>query len=491
MRLPELGPRTESVRIEAAADTRLQRSLAPLLLANPGKTGVFPLENGYDAFAARALLCEGAERTLDVQYYIWHNDTSGGLLFDALRRAADRGVRVRLLLDDNNTVGLDAVLAALDIHPNIEVRLFNPFKRPGRFLGYIVDFSRVNRRMHNKSFTADNQATIVGGRNVADEYFGASSIRTFIDLDVLAVGPVVEEVSRDFDRYWASKSAYPAARLLPSYDARELAGVHESLAMNRRTPAAGEFLRAVEGRAFAREMIGGTLAFEWAPTKMLSDDPAKVVNRATAATLLWPQMKEALGPPATSLGLLSPYFVPTKTGVEAFSGLSAGGIKVRVLTNSLEATDLSVVHSGYAKHRRALLSAGVELFEMKGEFARKSAKGKGLFGSSSSSLHAKTISVDERRVFVGSFNFDPRSARLNTELGFVIESQVLAAALASSLAREIPARAYRVQLSESGSLQWVEHVNGRDLVHRSEPGSSFARRAWVRVLSWLPIDWLL
>lgn len=491
MRLPPPGVRTESTRLDADADTRLRRILAPLSAAHPGKSGIFPLMDGHDAFAARILLCRAAERTLDVQYYIWHQDRSGALLFEALREAADRGVRVRLLLDDNNTGGLDAVLAALDLHPNIEVRLFNPFKRPGRLLGYVLDFSRVNRRMHNKSFTADNQATIVGGRNVADEYFGASPDRTFIDLDVLAVGPVVQEVSEDFDRYWACDSSYPAARILPAPDARALAAVREALAGNRRSAEAAPYLRAVAARPFVRQMTDWTLAFEWAATRMLSDDPAKVANRAREASLLWPQMKEALGPPRTSLGLVSPYFVPTETGVRAFAELVARGVRVRVLTNSLAATDLAVVHAGHAKHRRALIEAGVELFEMKREFAGRSVRGSGVFGSSSSSLHAKTFLVDRSRVFVGSFNFDPRSARLNTELGLVIESPALAQSLADVLEHDISAHAYRVRLTGGGSLEWIELKNGREVRHDTEPGSTWGRRTLVTVLSWLPIEWLL
>ena len=206
--LPPLDGRTISTRLQNTAESRLGRSIAPLAEAHPGLTGVVPLLSGRDAFAARVRLADVAERSLDVQYYIWHADLSGTLLLDALRRAADRGVRVRLLLDDNNTGDLDETLAALDAQPNIEVRLFNPFAvRQWRPLGYLFDFARLNRRMHNKSFTADNQATVIGGRNVGDEYFAAGQDVLFVDLDVLAVGPIVDEVSRDFDRYWASGSS--------------------------------------------------------------------------------------------------------------------------------------------------------------------------------------------------------------------------------------------------------------------------------------------
>jgi putative cardiolipin synthase len=490
-RLPPLEPRVDSKAIEQSADTRLGRALAASISANPGSSGILALADGRDAFAARALLAAAADRTLDIQYYIWHNDTSGGLLFDALRRAADRGVRVRLLLDDNNTTGLDEVLGALDRHPNIEVRLFNPFRRPGRFLGYIVDFSRVNRRMHNKSFTADNQATIVGGRNVADEYFGATSDRTFLDLDVLAIGPVVQEVSHDFDRYWASSSAYPASQILPPIGAEAISRVDAEAGATARSTAAEPYLRAVAGLPFVRELMEGTLKLEWARTVMLSDDPAKGLGQARDEALLWPQMKAALGPPRRTLGLVSAYFVPTRSGVDAFVALARQGVKVRVLTNSLEATDMAVVHAGYAKHRRALLAAGVELFELKRAFADKSPRDGGLTGSSGTSLHAKTFTVDGARVFVGSFNFDPRSASLNTELGFVIESAAMAHAVAQSFVAEIPTRAYEVRLGAKGSLEWVEHVDGRPLVHTTEPGSGVWRRALVWFFSKLPIDWLL
>src|SRR5690606_4307866 len=215
--LPPLTDRTQSHVLPAAEarETRLGRTLAPTVDAHPGLSGIYPLADPLAAFAARALLAEAAERTLDIQCYIWHGDTTGLLLFKAVHAAAERGVRVRLLLDDNGIPGLDDELAALDTHPNIEVRLFNPFRvRTPKFIGYVTQFSQANRRMHNKSFTVDNQATIIGGRNVGDEYFGATQEVLFTDLDVLAVGPVVYDVSADFDRYWASGSAYPAASIL-------------------------------------------------------------------------------------------------------------------------------------------------------------------------------------------------------------------------------------------------------------------------------------
>src|SRR5205814_1368293 len=228
--------------VHAIVDTRLGRACASLVEAHPGRSGIVALPDGRDAFAARALLADAAERTLDARYYMWHNAMSGSILCSALRRAADRGVQVRLLLDDNNTAGLDPVLAALDAHPNIAVRLFNPFRvRRWRLLGYLTDFRRLNRRMHNKSFTADNQATIIGGRNVGDEYFDAGQSVSFADLDVLAVGPVVGEVAGDFDRYWASRSACAADRVLPPIDAVSGGRLEAAASQAGRDPAAREY----------------------------------------------------------------------------------------------------------------------------------------------------------------------------------------------------------------------------------------------------------
>jgi cardiolipin synthase C len=480
----------------APAATRLGRSCEPVALAHPGLSGIVPLADGHDAFAARALLADAADRTLDVRYYIWHNDMSGTLLFAALHRAADRGVRVRLLLDDNNTTGLDGVLAALDAHPNIAVRLFNPFKlRRWRLLGYLTDFARLNRRMHNKSFTADDQATIIGGRNVGDEYFDAGRAAAFVDLDVLAIGPVVHDVSRDFDRYWASASAIPADRVLSRATARSLADLAAAAARVEHDPAAVAYVEALARTPFVRDLLARRLPFEWAAAQMISDDPAKGLGGAPDAALLWPRLRDGLDASTGALKLVSPYFVPGRPGVEALAALAGKGVKIAVLTNSLEATDVAVVHSGYAKWRSSLLAAGIALFELKRaprSSVRKGARRALLAsGSSASSLHAKTFAVDRARVFIGSFNFDPRSARLNTEMGFLIDSPALADAIARQFADEIPARAYQVRVGRGGALQWIERLGTEEIVHEKEPGTSMGRRFVVSLLSVLPIEWLL
>ncbi|HKS92172.1 MAG TPA: phospholipase D family protein, partial [Tepidiformaceae bacterium] len=328
-------------------DTRLSRSVQPLTDAHPGLSGVFPLRDGLDAFAARASLADAAERTLDLQYYIWRDDLSGGLLFDAIRRAADRGVRVRLLLDDNNTSGEDRRLAALSSHPNIQIRLFNPFRmRRWRVLGYLTDFARLNRRMHNKSFTADNQATIVGGRNVADEYFGANPDLAFMDLDVLAIGAVVTDVSHDFDRYWASDSSYPAQWVISAERAGSTVHAPTVASAQDHEAAVAAYTDAVANSQYVRRVLAREPPFEWAVTHMISDDPVKALGRAAEHRLMWSRLKRFLRP-EHEVELVSAYFVPGAAGTAYLVGLAKQGVSVRVLSNSLEATDVPAVHAGY------------------------------------------------------------------------------------------------------------------------------------------------
>ena len=491
-RLPSIENRTKSSAFVETGSTALGRGIAPLVAAHPDRSGIYPLRDAADAFAARYLLASAAEKTLDVQYYIWRKDLSGTLLMRALVDAADRGVRVRLLLDDNNTQGLDAAIAAVDAHPGIEVRLFNPFAiRRVRALAYITDFPRLNRRMHNKSFTADNQVTIIGGRNVGDEYFGATDGVLFADLDVMAIGPVVKEVSDDFDRYWASESAYPADRLLDRPRTEEIARLSEESRLVERDPRAVAYLKAMRRSTFVGDTLAGTLNCQWATARMISDPPAKVLGRVPREELLFQKFGQIFGKPVREVDLVSPYLVPGAYGVDLFTGWAKRGVRVRVLTNSLEATDVAVVHAGYAKRRSDLLAAGIVLYELRlrpGSAAPAKAAG---FGSSGSSLHAKTFAVDRTRIFIGSFNFDPRSADLNTEMGFVIESPAMAERLAEIFDKDVPLNAYEVRRSDGGGLEWLEQRDGGTIRHDREPGTGFWLRLGVRALSLLPIEPLL
>lgn len=431
--LPSLEQRSLSQALdsEASMATPLGKAISPLATAHPGQSGIVPLANPLDAFAVRALLAETAARTLDIQYYIWRKDLTGTLLFQALHTAADRGVRVRLLLDDNNTPGLDATLAALDSHPHIEVRLFNPFAiRSARWIGYVTDFPRLNRRMHNKSFTADNQITVVGGRNIGDEYFGATDGVLFADLDVAAMGPVVKDVSEDFDRYWNSPSSYPVSLLLPKADPAKLAALASDTDTAEHDPRAATYMQALRNSSLVRELTDGTLKLEWAPTHMVSDDPRKGLGQVPPEQLLIHGLDQIIGKPESELILVSPYFVPGAAGVENFVAMEQRGVRTCILTNSLDATDVAAVHAGYAK--------------------------------------------------------------LNTELGFVIDSPSLAQEIQSAFHDKVEDIAYQVHLSDSGDLYWTEQrSDGTILRYDTEPNTSLWRRAGVNFLSYLPIEWLL
>ncbi|HUL61360.1 MAG TPA: phospholipase D family protein [Anaeromyxobacteraceae bacterium] len=474
--------------------TRLALAIAPHAAAHPGESGIHALPGPGDAFAARATLAAAADRTLDVQYYIWHGDETGTLLLEALWRAAERGVRVRLLLDDSGTTGLDATLAALDAHPRIEVRLYNPlFHRGFRPLNYLTAFRRVNRRMHNKSLTADGLVAIVGGRNVGNEYFAAGSGTVFADLDLIATGAVVGDVSGAFDRYWNSPSAYPAARLLRPAPPDAAASLEARFRQVRAAPGAGGYLAAVRESATVRDLLAGQLPLEWTTALLLCDDPAKTLDTTGRKdVLLLTAMLQAVGHPEASFDLVSPYLVPGEKGTATITSLARSGVKVRILTNSLAATDVSVVHAGYSKRRRDLLDGGARLFELEPSAAQaKIAKRYWLSGSSHASLHAKTFAVDRARIFVGSFNFDERSAFLNTEMGLLVDSRTLAGRLSTIFDGGFPGAAYEVRRAPGGSLEWLDRDPPGERRLTVEPGTGFLERAWVRFLSILPIDWML
>lgn len=473
--------------------TWLDSTTQPMTEAHPGLSGLIALPDAHQAFAARMMLAESAERTLDVQYYIWHQDVTGTLLLNALHDAADRGVRVRLLLDDNGVPGMDTLLAALDTHPNLDIRLFNPFalRRP-KMLGFLAGFPRTNRRMHNKSFTVDQRVAVIGGRNIGDEYFGASTGVQFTDLDVLAIGPAAEQVAVDFDRYWASQSAYPVTQILPASKHDRVALLGTAMEDAMRDDDAIEYLSLLEATPFADRLNSGAIHFQWAPVRMISDDPAKGLGQAARTDLMISQLPPLFQAAEHSVDLISPYFVPTRPGVALLTSLSQRGVRVRILTNSLEATNVAAVHAGYARYRKDMLAAGIELFEMRKlseDMERNESAGP--FGSSGASLHAKTFAIDGRQAFIGSFNFDPRSAELNTELGFIIDSPVIARDISSVFDRQVPGEAYAVHLDDRGRLYWTEQHGAGTQRFEHDPKTGFFKRARVKVLSWLPIEWML
>ena len=494
--LPPLEGRTTSAAITDTGATKLGVAVGSLAAARPGQSGFHGLLAATDAFAARVLLANAAERSIDVQYYIWRADETGTMMFEALWNAARRGVRVRLLLDDQNTKGLDETLAALASNPRIEVRIYNPFaERGARLTNYFGDFERLNRRMHNKSLIVDNQAAIVGGRNIGNEYFGAGTEAPFVDLDVVALGPVVRDLSSQFDRYWASASAYPIASLVGAAPPDAAAKLEARFAKARADPESTAYLAAVRDTPLVRELLARELSIEWAPARVVTDDPAKTLRLDRKEGLAFFEMLEITGVPRASFDLVSPYFVPGEKGTESLVRLAKGGVRVRVLTNSLATNEAAVVHSGYTKRRCELARAGVRLYEMKplalGKRAKAEDDASGT-GSSKSHLHAKTFAVDGRYLFVGSFNFDPRSALLNTELGVVIDSEPLARRLPSALDEFLPEGAYEVRpRAEGACVEWVDRSGGRETVLDAEPGAGWGKRLWLQILEAMPVDWML
>ena len=487
--LPAADDRPDTVALPPATSGPLAEALAPREARHEGLTGIAPLSNGADAFAARILLADTATVSIDAQYYIWHGDLTGTLLLDALMRAAERGVRVRLLLDDNGTSGLDAEIAALAAHPNAELRLYNPFNLRGAFktLSYAFDFFRLNRRMHNKSFIVDGRAAILGGRNVGDEYFGTGPTPLYIDLDVLAVGAIVPQVAADFDRYWSARAVHPAGAVVGPHEGGDPVG--RRLAAFRDDPQMAEYRKILQESRIVSDLRAGQLDLEWTTALLVSDDPVKGEGAVPREDLLASRLRRAVGDIESRFDGVSPYFVPGAAGVEAFAALERRGVTVRMLTNSLEATDVLPVHAGYAKRRKDMLKSGVALFELRRQAAPAApAEHPGPFGSSGSSLHAKTFAVDGRRIFVGSFNFDPRSTMLNTEMGLLIDSPRMARGLHSAFDEGLNGLAWRVE-RQDGHLVWTDPQTGA--VRAKEPGSSILRRVALTIIGWLPVEWLL
>jgi putative cardiolipin synthase len=485
---PVATSRTNSLALPPPVSGPIADALSQRSKDHAGLTGIAPLQNGADAFAARMILADAAVSSIDAQYYIWHGDLTGYLLLDAMQRAAERGVRVRLLLDDNGTSGLDPELAALVAHPNVEVRLYNPFNlRRLKLLSYGFDFFRLNRRMHNKSFTVDGHVTILGGRNVGDEYFGTGATALFVDLDVLAVGGIVSDVSGDFDRYWAAPSVHPAGLIVGKSDGSDPIGA--GLAQRQSDPQMSEYRDLLQKSDIVAALAEGRLELEWTTAVLVSDDPVKGEGAVPREDLLASRLLRAVGHIEAKFDGISPYFVPGKAGTRAFGVLQKSGVSVRMLTNSLEATDVLPVHAGYAKRRKALLRSGVGLYELRRTSAPNAPLDKmGPFGSSGASLHAKTFAVDGERIFVGSFNFDPRSTTLNTEMGLLIDSPQMAQGLHDAFDRELSGMAWRIEL-KAGHPVWVDPVTAE--ATGDEPGSNIFKRAAIAVVGWLPVEWLL
>jgi cardiolipin synthase C len=467
---------------------------------HPDLSGYHPIVTGANAFAARSILTGMATRNIDAQYYIWHNDQAGQLLLKDLWDAAERGVIVRLLLDDfNNSAKFDQHLLRFASHPNIAVRIINPLMhRKVPTLNYVTGLPRINRRMHNKSMTFDKQITIIGGRNIGNEYLSNDQSSQFADLDVLLIGKVVADIDNSFYDYWSSPLSFDIETLAkfdndvtPDFTkALDKLGLDEE---NNEGSSLTVYKAAIKDSTIDSDLLNKRVPFRWTDMQFLSDDVGKLSKTVPADTNLVHQLRNLLGSPTKKLTIISSYFVPTKDGVETLVKLAEAGVDIKILTNSFDATDVTAVHSGYSQWRPRLLRSGVKIYELKSTAAEEKRDNKlwRARSQSSTSLHAKTFAVDDYQVFIGSYNVDPRSANINTEMGVIINDDELARQLHGALSDDLLNQAYEVKLLENGNLQWHTMEDGEKVVYDSEPRVDMADHVWLTIMSWLPIDWLL
>ncbi|MGO4441158.1 phospholipase D family protein [Rhizobium sp. RAF56] len=475
--------------VEHTALTRLGQFFGPAAAAHPGLSGFSLLSQAREAFITRLALADMAERSLDMQYYVWDGDTTGRIIVDRVMRAADRGVKVRLLVDDPYYKASDQIKASLDAHPNVEIRLFNPTRnRRWSRLDFVVDFRRVNRRMHNKLMVADNSAAIVGGRNIGDDYYGVNTIANFRDLDVLAVGPVVDALSAVFDRYWNSASTVPIATIAARvYGAADLDSILTQL---RKEIAAADYPYPIDQDLGELAIQGAELrdGLVWAPGRIIADDP-EAVARGDAADDVVTFIRERVAELKEELLAEAPYFVLPAGAQATVKALHERSVRVRVLTNSLASNNQLAAHSCYAKTRRRLLENGLELYELRPDTDAFRPGWSIRSGRARAALHTKAMVFDGRAVFIGSFNLDPRSAVINTEAGLYIESPELAERLTAYMATGVaPANSYRVILGPNGRIVWETVRNGETVSYRDEPETGFRRRFVADLVKLLPID---
>lgn len=476
----------------AAPAGPLGQETAALAGRHPGQSGVLLLDTGIEALRQRDALIEAAVGTIDAQYYIWNSDASGRYLAARLLAAAERGVRVRVILDDINVAGRDLGLAGLARHPNVEIRIYNPTAaRDGflRTLGFIRDFAKVNRRMHNKSFTVDGAVTIVGGRNVGDEYFDLDPATNFRDRELLAAGPVVAGVSAGFEAFWSSNWTRPVESLagtdgdLPPGEALA-AAVHEVAALGYEAPAGLAGLVTTE-----------TLpALLWAPARLVFDRPptAEEIDDSSAEQQVALELRQLVAAARREILVESAYFILGDQSLAEAGRLHEAGVDLRVLTNSLASNDLVTNHSGYARRRPAMLDAGIELYELRPDAAacrRLVGVSRACENGPAFSLHSKSMVLDRSVVYIGSFNLNLRSTYLNSETALIVESPELASLVAASMEELLrPDSSWQVRRRKGGGLEWVAQGEDGEVRQTREPMTGFRRRFTSRFYRLFPLE---
>jgi len=473
-------PKPYSKTITDTADTRLGKEASEWVDKHEGLSGFYPLSQGMDALGVRLRLAEVAEKSIDLQYFLMKRDTAGFVMMNALLKAADRGVRVRFLLDDIFTTAPDRGLLLMNQHPNIEVRLFNPVSRRGfSSLNFVGDFRQANRRMHNKSFTVDNHVSVVGGRNIADEYFDLKTGSEFVDFDVLAMGPIANEISMSFDEYWNHSRAVPMERIAANKADEDLETVRADIAEEFNRIYDTVYKQALESQLL-QDLIADRRRIFPAEARVVSDSPDKLINEISAEQMrLANDMREVLLSAEKEIVFISPYYVPGDSGVEFVRKLVDKGIRVVILTNSLASNNHVPVHGGYARYRKDVIRAGAELYEARANAARD--RRGTAEGPEKMTLHTKAFLIDRRYLFVGSLNLDPRSIEINAEMGLLIDSEELLTYIVPNPGELLAKIAYRVLLNEDGELEWHGLINGEQVIETKEPQAS----TWLRFKAWI------
>lgn len=488
-----------SHRYDEAPKTPILSTAFPRLAAQTQAqlTGYYLLSNPDDALAARLALIDQAQSSLDIQYYIWHNDKIGNLLFYHLIQAANRGVHIRLLIDDNNAKSIEGTLLALVQHPNIEIKLFNPYRfRKYRQWDMLLDVKRINRRMHNKTVIADGQLSIIGGRNIGNEYFNVSEDFQFADIDILLAGKAHQKIAQSFNDYWQDDYAFEVRDIVNHrYHTLRYPQLVEQLNQFYKIQNLSEIQQHTT--AFS-QWLQHDLSLNWVKAKALIDPVEKVRNQANPDDYVYPNLIQNAVMPTQQLDIISAYFIPQKDGMKLLATLAQAGVNVRVLTNSFASNDVEFVHAFYSPYRKDLLSSGVELYEflpvaqienfmhIQQKTPKKSKTKMTQGGSSYASLHAKTYIIDYQQVFVGSMNLDPRSIIYNTELGVLLDSPQLAQNLHQDMS-DLSLCAWQLKLNEQQKITWTlpQHP---EMVRSKEPKIKWWQKAGLKVVSWLPIE---
>ena len=462
-----------------------------------GLSGFMLQDQGKISFDTRLALVDLAEKSIDIQTYIWKQDTISGILAERLLAAADRGIRIRILIDDFTLRNRDFGIATFDAHPNVSIRVFNPFGNRfyigpinlRRKFELITDLSRLNYRMHNKVFVVDNQIGLVGGRNIADEYYGYSNKYNFLDIDLLASGPVINDVSRGFDIYWNSERAYPITAFRkhpPEETIPELYSNFRARVGDRRRELGLVTLQPQNQLEFLQQMVS---KFIWANAEAIIDNPDKADETEANPVGVFKGLRNNVLESGSEIFIVSPYFIPGSEISNSLTEYRNRGVSIRVLTNSMAAADHSSTFSGYARYRKVVLSNGAELFELKPDVSSFVLEEDIPGSSGNGGVHAKVMMFDRKRVFVGSFNLDPRSINLNTEIGLLVHSEELTVQVAELIDELIqPDNSWQVTLDDKGELVWQGSVNGSSVIHNSDPEAGGWRKFKIFIFSLLPIE---